>query len=136
MNLFVNSNDEFSVKIVIGSSKTKPNYIYCDVDEKNLKDAGGDDLADDFKEYTVWFRVPSYSDINRIVDSAIVADTQNIRINAAEMRESRMCTLIKRWNLNGEETAATKEEVLKLHPLVAAVISFGMDIELRERGLI
>lgn len=134
-NVFVNPDDEIEVRIVVSTSKTNPHLIYADVDEKILQEIHPDDLGE-INTYTVWFKVPNYSDMASIVDNGVEISETEARVNPAKMRLGRLCRLIKRWDLTGTNTPATTDDIKKLQPVVANVIGYQLDKILTERGLL
>lgn len=133
MDLFVKPEDEFDISIVVGSSKTKKEHIYCNTDEASLKEVAGEDL-DTYKTYKIVFRYPTYGDSIKIVDAAVSLSVDSVNLAPGELRMERISTLIKSWNL--AEKAPDRTQIESLNPLVANVIGFQLDEALKERGLL
>lgn len=130
-NLFVGKDDVFVVEIVVA---TKGDILYCDMKEnkealmENIKDI---DKTEGFvvKEYKVVFRRPSFSDTISLYDSVVKTTEDGLQINPIVARYQKMISLIKEWNLTGEVKKPTKEEIQKLHPMVAGMIGLRLDVE-------
>ena len=129
--IFVDKNAEIEISFAIGTSKTKYNFLYCDVNKEELKKVAEDDL-NEIEEHKAWFREPNFEDANRIFDKSIDIKDAAFKVNFGDMRLERIVTLIKRWTL-GE--SVSDKNVKDLHPLVAAVIGHQLDLALTERGI-
>lgn len=136
--IFINSEDTFDVKFVAALSKTNVNIIYVDVDLHNLKLQGGEDLGT-VEEHTVVFRFPNYGDSTKILDNSIKFSGADISLSPADVRQKRMLTLLKSWDFKGKDgkpIEPTAENIINLHPLIAAVITIQLDKELENRRLL
>ena len=142
MSIFVSKDDEFSVDIVVGTSKIKKDYVYCDVSSEKLKEVsldGGVVDVENEETHTIWFRMPNYGDSTRILDKSVRVEDESLKISPSELRKVRVSTLIKRWTFKdaeGKIIPANATTLDTLHPLVAAVITYQLEEELRNRGLI
>jgi hypothetical protein len=138
VSLFVNPEDTFEISFVVAASKTKPNILYADVNEEELKKQGGTDFGE-VEKHTVSFRVPSYGDSTKILDKSVRLSGDEMTLSVAEIRQTRLITLIKSWTFKdseGKPVPTQKENVQNLHPLIAAVITIQLDKALQDRGLL
>jgi hypothetical protein len=78
MSLFVDENDTMSAEIVIGKSKSRPDWIFADTDEKTLKDAIGEDLTS-IETHKIVFRTPSFAD--SIINSGMTVVNDVVTVN-------------------------------------------------------
>lgn len=136
VSVFVNEADEITIPLFIAASKANPSVVFADSDKTTLlKDCGDEIDPDAVDSHQIIFRTPSYADANRIIDSGIRMDDATFKINPSQMRLERICTLIKSWTFkgaDGKEIKPSRENVKKLHPVVALVLGAELEIKLRE----
>lgn len=138
VSLFVNPEDTFEITFVVAASKTKPDVLYADINEEELKKQGGTDLGE-IEQHKVVFRYPSYGDSTKILDKSVRFSGEEMTLSLAEIRQTRLITLIKSWTLKddkGKVVSTQKDTVQNLHPLIAAVITIQLDKALQDRGLL
>lgn len=140
VSLFVDKDDNFSVKIWVAGSKAKASFVYCDISEEQIKKIAGEDIADNsLEEYEIWFRLPTYGDANSILDSSINIEESSVKVNVSNLRYERMASLIERWTFkdkNGNTLKPTRDAIKRLHPLVATMIGLQLESELQSRGVL
>jgi hypothetical protein len=140
LDLFVDdTTEEIEVTIFIGASKSRK-FMYADIDEAKVKEVAGDDLLENsIEKHSVFFRTPSFGDAGKILDSAVTLNKDNnIQISPSELRFERIATLILRWTLKagGNDIKPNRENIKKLHPVVATVIGLDLEYQLQQRGLL
>ena len=131
-NLFVNDNDEFEVKFAVATDKN--GNIFCDMTkellEEGIKNVSDDPANYDINSYTATFKRPSFSDAVGLYEQVFsTQDGSNVKFNPIAARYRKIILLIKHWNLKGEKEKPTEEEVMKLHPTVAAATGIQLDLE-------
>ena len=130
--LFVNDNDEFEVKFAVATDKN--GNIFCDM-TKELLEEGIKNVSDDPKNYEIQsyiatFKRPSFSDLVGLYDSVFsTQDGANVKFNPVAARYRKIILLIKEWDLKGKKEKPTEEDVMRLHPVVAAAIGLQVDLE-------
>lgn len=137
-SLFVNPDDTFDITFVTSQSKTEKFILYADINEEEIKKQGGEDLGE-IETYTVVFRTPSYGDSTKILDKSVHLNGEEMTLSLAEIRQTRLITLIKSWTLKddkGNLVPANKNTIQSLHPLIASVITIQLDKALQDRGLV
>ncbi len=131
-NLFISPDDEFIVKFTVAVHKNE-DTIFCDIGEESLitslKDLGRD--VDDYtiKEYQATFKKPSFGDSSELYGTILMSD-EGVSFNPIEVRFRKISALIKSWDLKGKEEKPTKEDILKLHPVIAAALGTLVDLEI------
>jgi hypothetical protein len=121
--------NEIQVHLLFGRSKSNSmealGGLYCDVDEGELRKSAGGDLLGSPIHVTVWFRLPTPSEVKHL-----------LRRGAAgpELRELRLATLIKRWNWNGSVEAVSTSNLSAIHAEFRTVLAYGLENELNRRG--
>ena len=138
-NIFINSDDEFEVKIAIGSAKDDPRQILADISADKLREIYGDGLdPDSIEEHSVWFRYPDFNDQTKIIDGAIRIENDMYQVNPQALRYKRITQLAKRWTFkgkDGKDTIPNENTVKKLHPLIAQIIGVVLESEMSKRGV-
>lgn len=131
-NLFVDSNEEFVVKFTVATDKH--GTIFCDLNEdmitKGLEDIKAKPEDFEIKNYSATFRKPSFGDTTELYDSVFTTvDGASVNFNPITARLRKIIFLIKEWDLTGEKTKPTAEEIEKLHPVIANAIGIQLDLE-------
>lgn len=134
-NLFVKSDEEFVVKFVVGSELTS-GILYCDLDEKSLKETFKDlslkEEEYEIREYQAKFRRPSFGDTMVLYDSIFsVKNETSVNFNPITARFNKIAALIKEWNLteDGSFKKPSVEDIMSLHPIIANAIGVQLDVE-------
>ena len=131
-NLFVNENDEFVVKFSVATDKE--GTIFCDLNKETLMEGLKVIKADvsefEIRDYSAIFKKPSFGDTMTLYDSVFTtSDGTNVNFNPLTARYRKIVLLIKEWDLTGEKTKPTEEDVEKLHPVIANALGIQVDLE-------
>jgi hypothetical protein len=139
-NIFINTEDEFCIKLVIGSAKDDPNQVFVDIDAAAMKELYKDALdPDSVEEHVVWFRYPTFNDHTNIIDASVKIENEMYQVNPSALRFKRISQLVKRWTFkgpNGQAVAANADAVKRLHPLIASVLGSQLEGEMQKRGIL
>lgn len=123
LEFFVKPEDVVTINFVVGADKTDPTLVYCDIDEKNLKESFPVDEAS-IEKHTAIFRRPSFQDLAKIYNNVVQVHDGQLQPNALTLKLNRIAYLLKSWTL---PTPATPVEVRKLQPTIAIVLSSELD---------
>lgn len=139
ISLFINESDEIVVVFYIAESIKTPGFVFADTDKNTLIRIGGDEIDPTaIESHQASFRTPSFGDTNRIMDSGVkMSESEMFTVSPNQIRLERICTLIKSWSFkdgSGGEVRPTRENVKKLHPVVALTLGMALEGQLRERG--
>jgi hypothetical protein len=139
VSLFINDSEEITVLLFVAPAK-KGNFVFCDIDKEMLVKTGAEDIdAEKIEQHQVTFRMPSYGDNNRILDSGVRLTEDSLNVSPHQIRLERICTLIKDWTFKdakGDAVRVTRDAVKKLHPTVALTLGIALENDLRERGML
>ena len=133
-NLFVSKDDEFVVKFVVATDKD--GMIYSDINRELLlesfKEIEDNVEKYEIKSYKAVFKKPSFGDSVELHKSIFkVEDGQvNLSFNPVLVRYKKIESLIKSWDLSGEDEMPSDEQIKKLHPIIANTIGMLVDREL------
>lgn len=140
---FIDDSKEIEVKVFLA---THSKYvIVADIDKQALLSVYENEIEEkDVQEENIKFRLPTYGDSNRIFDAGVKMEgfsdeTSSVKVSPAQVRFERMVLLAKSWSFkdaSGNQTNPNRETIKKLHPIVAAAIGNGLELELKERGLL
>ena len=131
-NLFINPEDEFIIKFCVAIDKD--DTIFCDLEKKSLLSSleSMGRMVSDFtiEEYQAKFKKPSFGDTMELYNSIFsVNEDMGVNFNPVIARYNKIVALIKSWNLKGEETKPSPEEIRQLHPVIANAIGIQIDFE-------
>lgn len=132
-SLFVNENDEFTVKISVATDNR--GAIFCDINEESLREsmAGLSQWENAIVEqYEAVFKKPSFGDTMGLYDSIFsVNGAASVNFNPVMARYKKIALLIKQWNLTADKSfeKPTEDKVRKLHPVIANAIGIQVDME-------
>lgn len=131
-NLFLTEEDIFEINIF--AAEDDDGSICCDITEDGVKALlGNEDI--DIQHFSVIFKKPSFGDLINLTEillSARIYDTDvvNYEINPISARLKVMSSLIKSWNLTGEDgeiIEPNEGNLKKLNPTVATAISLQLE---------
>jgi hypothetical protein len=131
-NLFIKPEDEFIIKFCVAVDKD--DTIFCDIEKKSIissLEAMGRDISDfSIEEYEATFKKPSFGDTMAMYNEIFsVDDDTGVKFNPVIARYNKIIALIKSWNLKGEVSKPSEEDVRQLHPIVANAIGIVVDLE-------
>ena len=128
-NLFVNEKDEFTVRFTVATDEK--GTIFCDLNKKSLIESFEEKIKEmEIKDYEVVFRKPSFGDSVELYDSIFsLKNGADLNFNPVLARYNKIIALVKSWNLQGDMSEPTEEEIRKLHPTIATVIGIQLDAE-------
>jgi len=131
-NLFISPDDEFIIKFCVAIDKD--DTIFCDLEKKSLilslETMGREILDFSIEEYEATFKKPSFGDTMTIYNEIFsVNEDDGVKFNPVIARYNKIVALIKSWNLKGEVSNPSEEEVRQLHPIVANAIGIVVDLE-------
>jgi len=129
MNLFINPEDVISFDVYVA---VYDGNVYANVDKKELLKENKKLKEDEVASFNFTFKKPSYKDNIEIMkrSGGLTSDGETIAFDASSVRYERFVSLLKSWTLVGESgdlLLATKENVDRLHPTLAAVILDRME---------
>ena len=127
MKIFVNENDEFTVKLFITEDEKGKMVATCNQEEF---DKYNDKMKEVTNDYVLTLRYPSYKDNVNISKKAISFDGENIHIDSVTLRFERFLSLLKGWTLtddSGNKVPITRDTVGSLDPIIAGVILDKVD---------
>ncbi len=131
-NLFINPDDEFTVKISVAIDKDET--IFCDLERESLiahlkaMDRDVNDFT--IEDYEAVFKKPSFGDTMELYDSIFsVSETTGVNFNPVIARYNKIVALVKSWNLKGERNKPSEDEIRQLHPVIANAIGIQIDLE-------
>ncbi len=129
-NLFISPDDEFIIKFCVAIDKD--DTIFCDLEKKSLISllgSMGREVSDfSIEEYSATFKKPSFGDTMELYNSIIsVNEDTGVNFNPVIARYNKIVALIKSWDLKGEVTKPSEEEIRQLHPVVANVVGICID---------
>ena len=114
-------------------AKQDATRIYCDPNKTELIATYDDVDVEKIEEHKFVFRIPSFADTVKILDSAVEFSGVSSKINLHSMRLFRISTLLTSWTLTKERP--TQKDIERLHPLVASVLSMQIDNKFNEYGI-
>ena len=135
--LFIDDNEEIVVKFVLAQDKST-NEFYVDVKKEGLEKTYADKIDVNLvEEHEVVFKRPGFKDKTDILSKSTSilgsnADGMKISIDVAIARFKAMVSLIKRWTFkdnDGNDVPVSEENVSKLDPFIAAIISAQFDTQ-------
>ena len=127
-NLFIQENEEFTIRFTVATDKK--GTIFCDMNKGSLKESiqGVEDM--EVQDYKAIFKRPSFGDSLELYNSIFsVNDETGVNFNPLLARYNKIVSLIKSWNLKGEEEKPTVEDIRSLHPIIATAIGIQIDAE-------
>jgi hypothetical protein len=136
VSAFTNESDEIVLKLAIGEVDQT---IVCDTDKSALLKIHPKLKEEDIEEATATFRMPTYGDMNRIFDASVKVDDLALSVSPAQIRFERLCVLSKSWSFKdakGEKTKPSRENVRKLHPIIATYLGLYLEEQLKKRSML
>lgn len=129
-NLFISPDDEFSIKFSVAVDKDAT--IFCDLERKSLissLEAMGRDIKDfTIEDYSATFKKPSFGDSMGLYSEIFSLSDSGVQFNPVIARYNKISALIKSWNLKGEDSVPSEEEIKQLHPVIANAIGIQIDL--------
>jgi len=132
--LFIKKDDNIIVNIVIGLD-AKKEKIFADLTEENLVKNNKELDATTIEKHSITFKRPNYGETVEIMKNSVKTDGETVEINPFLFRHLRLTNLIREWtfkNDDGTIVKITREHVENLNPVIANVISTGLDAILNE----
>lgn len=125
--IFIEPSETITIKIYAGQGKNGKLLASHDL-EMLKKEENFDENS--LKDYEVVLRRPSYRDEISILNTGVKGDISAMRFNFAEVNYNRLVQLLKSWTFmddRGSPIAPMKENVDKLHPVIARAIADALD---------
>ena len=130
-NLFISPEAEFTIKFTVAIDTD--DTIFCDLERKSLTsslEAMGRNVSDfTIEDYEATFKKPSFGDSMTLYDSIFSLNDEGVSFNPIIARYNKIIALIKSWNLKGENSKPSEEEIRQLHPVIANAIGIQIDLE-------
>jgi len=122
--LFVNPNDQITIKVVVGTDKEGD--IIAAENLKELKEFDDSVTEENTETLEIIFRRPTFKDTLEATNNMLRTDGIDYSLNTASTRLNLMSSLIKAWNLTdaeGNPVDPNRENIEQLAPVVAIVIA-------------
>ena len=132
IDLFVDNNAEIVVRVYVAKDKME-NVVAADTRAALMADNPIFTNSTEVEEYKFVFKQPSFKDSVDLSGDAFnysIADG-DVGFNIMAMRYAKMSKLIKSWDLKdsgGNAVPANEENVSKLNPVIASVVSAQLDL--------